>query len=115
MVSQESSGSLKRLKGKDVEKRILNKVIPRTPDSFRMDDSQGTILTYVTVGKTGNVEQVQFISSLKRFDSFVNEALWKWRFRPLMSEGEPVRFKALIPFYICWGGRISDQPIKLCS
>jgi hypothetical protein len=113
--AQNSSKEFRIITSKERQTLVLKKVIPQTPDSFRTDVSQGTITTIVNVNRAGVVEEVKFVTSMKRFEPFIRSALLNWKFKPLASNGVATPFRTIISFYVCWGGKIADEPISPCS
>jgi TonB family protein len=58
----------------------------------------GSVLVQATVDSAGEVKDVKLLHGMANFNSFAQEALKKWRFRPGTLRGKPVTSKIVIAF-----------------
>lgn len=72
---------------------VVRRVNPMYPASAQTDGVEGTVKMRVTVGTSGNVEQVVVVASSgdSRLDSAAVAAVRQWRYRPAVQNGEPRR------------------------
>jgi len=77
------------------------KVDPAYPPDVLRDRIEGTVTLYAVIGTDGRVDDIKVLESLdSRLDANAIHALYSWRFRPGMKNGEPVAIEAVvqIPF-----------------
>jgi hypothetical protein len=80
--------------------RITRQQLPRQPEP---GDDTGYF--DVIVNETGDVERVQLVSPMKRFQERMLMAAAKaWKFRPALLDGQPVRYRMRIAIIL------SDKP-----
>jgi len=81
----------------DVEPpRLRRQQLPRQPEP---GDDTGYF--DITVGENGQVEQVQLVSPINRFEERMLLAAAKaWTFKPAMRNGVPVRYRIFIPIIL---------------
>jgi len=72
---------------------LVHRVNPTYPASAQAEGVEGTVKLKVTVGTTGNVEQVTVAASSgdTRLDSAAVASVRKWKYRPAVQNGEPRR------------------------
>jgi len=65
---------------------------PEYPKSCREAKKEGIVIVRYVIGKDGRVSDVSIIhhAARKEFDESTLEAVRKWRFRPLLIDGEPM-------------------------
>jgi len=65
---------------------------PEYPKSCREAKKEGIVIVRYVIGKDGHVSDVSIIhhAARKEFDESTLEAVRKWRFRPLLIDGEPM-------------------------
>jgi len=83
-------------------KRPTKMVKPSYPESAKSAGIQGRVVTYVVIGKTGEVERVEPISGPKELWSATVDAVKQWTWEPFLFNGNPVRVrtKATINFVL---------------
>ena len=80
--------------------RITRQQLPRQPEP---GDDTGYF--DVIVNETGDVERVQLVSPMRRFQERMLMAAAKaWKFRPALLDGQPVRYRMRIAIIL------SDKP-----
>lgn len=69
---------------------VENRPYPDYPDSCINAREEGTVVVKYVIGKDGHVNDASIIQkgSRKEFDQSALEAVRKWRFRPLLVDGE---------------------------
>lgn len=78
----------------DLEKRpeLLNAVPPAYPDSLRKARVEGLVTLVFVLDEQGRVEDPRVESSThKDFEAPALEAIRKWKFKPGLKDGQPVR------------------------
>ena len=83
-------------------KKPAKVVKPSYPESAKSAGIQGRVVTYVVIGKTGEVERVEPISGPKELWSATVDAVKQWTWEPVLFNGNPVRVrtKATINFVL---------------
>ena len=74
-------------------KKPTKMVKPSYPESAKSAGIQGTVVAYVVIGKTGEVERVEPISGPKELWSATVEAVKQWTWEPFLFNGNPVRVR----------------------
>ncbi len=69
---------------------------PRYPFSARRRRIEGYVVVEFTVTETGEVEDVRVVEASPRgvFERAAISAIKRWRFKPKMREGKPIRVRA---------------------
>jgi TonB family protein len=60
--------------------------------------ASGSVVVQLTVDSSGEVKGVDFLHRMEGFNSFVSEALKKWRFQAATFNGKPITSKTVIAF-----------------
>jgi len=83
-------------------KKPTKMVKPSYPDSARSAGIHGKVVTYIIIGKTGEVERVEPISGPKELWPATVDAVKQWMWEPFLLNGNPVRArtKATINFVL---------------
>jgi len=87
---QSDNGTPVRVSREEMQALVLKKVQPQYPEAAKRDHIQGTVLLKVTIGKQGDVENLQLISGHPALASAAIEAVKQWRYKPYLQNGEPV-------------------------
>ena len=74
-------------------KKPMKMVKPSYPESAKSAGIQGQVVTFVVIGKTGEVERVEPISGPKELWSATVDAVKQWRWEPFLFNGNPVRVR----------------------
>jgi TonB family protein len=84
--------------GRDVTApTLISKVEPQYTDQARAAKYQGTVLLSTVIGPDGRATDLKVIKSLGMgLDENAIDAVQKWRFRPGMKSGVPVKVQAQI-------------------
>jgi TonB family protein len=83
--------------GRLIAPRVLYKVEPEFSDEARKAKYQGTVLLTIEVGEDGQPHKLQVLRGLGLgLDEKAIEAVSRWKFRPALRNGRPVRAAATI-------------------
>lgn len=88
------AGGLDAFSVADLEKRpeLLSAVPPAYPDSLRKARVEGLVTLMLVLDEQGRVEDPRVESSThKEFEAPALEAIRKWKFKPGLKDGQPVR------------------------
>jgi periplasmic protein TonB len=85
------------LGGSLIAPRVLYKVEPEFSDEARKAKYQGTVLLTIEVGEDGQPHKLHVLSGLGMgLDEKAIEAVSRWKFKPALRNGRPVRAAATI-------------------
>lgn len=84
----------------DIDERLIDYSLPRYPIESRRKKEQGTVTVRLLIGADGRVVETSIAESsgFERLDQAFLQAVRKWRWRPLMRDGQAVAMRALMPF-----------------
>ncbi|HEV8232156.1 MAG TPA: energy transducer TonB [Thermoanaerobaculia bacterium] len=81
-----------RVGGDVVAPKLVNRVEPEYPESARRARLEGVVITEGIVATDGCVRDIRFVKSAAReLDLSSVLALSRWRYRPALLDGRPVR------------------------
>jgi protein TonB len=72
-------------------------VSPEYPDVARAMGTSGTVVVQVLVGRDGKVADTRVLKSIPALDDAAEQAVRRWRFKPAVSEGNPVETWVSVP------------------
>ena len=75
---------------------LVHKVIPQYPALAREARIQGSVVLQASIGKNGNVENVQVLSGPPQLAQAAVEAVKQWRYKPYYLNGQPVEVQTTI-------------------
>jgi TonB family protein len=78
------------------------------PLEAREHEIQGQVWLKLTVSKTGDVENVEAISGDPILVQSAVAAAKKWKFKPFIKNGKPVKVSTKIPFDFAFGDQVKD-------
>jgi protein TonB len=84
----------------DLDRRpeAISQVAPAYPSELRKARVEGTVTLVFVLGEDGRVEDPRVESASRpEFERPALEAIRKWRFKPGMKDGEPVRTYLRLP------------------
>ena len=88
----------------DLSAQMISGKPPRYPIESRRKHEQGTVVLALTLGLDGAVETVAIAQSsgFSRLDDAARDAVRRWRWRPMIQQGQPVKVKGIveIPFVL---------------
>lgn len=84
----------------NLEERLLEYTPPRYPMESRRKKEQGTVLLRLLIGTDGRVAEISIAQScgFERLDQALLQAARKWRWQPMIRNGEPVPVRGVLPF-----------------
>ena len=85
---------------------------PHYPDEARDKGLQGQGLIKVLVGEDGKVESTEIVSGNPILARAAADAFKKWRFKPFIRSGKPVKVSTQLPFVFTYAGKIENFPEK---
>lgn len=92
------------VQGGDLSAQMLSGKPPRYPVESRRKREQGTVVLSLTLGLDGAVETIAVArsSGFSRLDDAARDAVRRWRWKPMIQQGQPVRVKGVveIPFVL---------------
>ncbi len=91
------------LTGDMISPKLLVKVEPAYPEVARLARLGGRVTVKAVIGLDGNVESAEiFASTSPLFDRAALDAVTKWRYRPALMNGRPVRvyFTVMVDFSV---------------
>jgi TonB family protein len=69
---------------------------------------QGQVLVKVYISETGDVERVEVVRGDPILANAAVSAAKKWKFKPFIQDGKPVKVATQIPFDFAFGDKIKD-------
>jgi TonB family protein len=78
--------------------RAVERIAPSYPQMARSQRVTGTVTVYVVVNEAGEVETISRTSGPALLQRAAQDAARRWRFRPTIVEGRPVRVSGFINF-----------------
>ena len=78
--------------------RAVQRIAPAYPQMARSQRVSGTVTVYLVVNERGEVETISRTSGPAMLRSAAQDAARRWRFRPTVIEGRPVRVSGYINF-----------------
>lgn len=84
----------------NLDERLIDYQLPKFPRESRIKKEQGTLVVRLLIGTDGHVVEATIAEScgFTRLDQAFLQAVKKWRWRPLMRDGQPVEMRATMPF-----------------
>jgi TonB family protein len=81
----------------EVVPEAIERQPPKYPDKARAAGAGGTVIVQALIGKDGEVRRTAIAESIPLLDQAAVQAVERWRFRPAMSNGEPVAVWVAVP------------------
>jgi protein TonB len=75
---------------------IRKNVAPEYPETARQEHIQGTVVLQATIGKEGDVENLQVINGPSMLVAASIEAVKQWKYKPYLLSGEPVEVETQV-------------------
>jgi len=93
-TAQQSTAASKperiRLGGKVAVANLIHKVDPVYPPIAKTAQVSGTVVLHVIIGKDGGVQEIQVVSGPPLLIRAATDAVWQWRYKPTLLNGQPV-------------------------
>lgn len=88
----------KKVSQAEVMSAAVTKVQPQYPELARQLNISGTVEIEVLVAESGAVESATPVSGNPVLTKPASEALKKWKFKPFLQDGAPVKAQSVIKF-----------------
>lgn len=96
-ASQQAEGAKQvRVSADEMNKFVLKKLPPSYPEAAKKAGIQGKVLLNATIGKEGDVENLQIVSGHPQLVTAAIDAVKQWKYRPYLQDGVPVEVKTEI-------------------
>jgi TonB family protein len=79
-----------------MEAYLVASRVPAYPEAAKADGIQGSVEMQVIVAKDGTVKRVHVIQGDSRLRVAAAEAVYRWKYRPYLVDGEPVEVATTI-------------------
>jgi len=76
--------------------RMTRRVEPIYPQLAVMAHMEGTVRLHAIIARDGTVSELELLEGSPIFAKAALEAVWQWRYRPTMLNGEPVEVETYI-------------------
>ena len=94
--------------GDCTELQVLRMEKVRYPDEARRKGIQGQVTVRVDVSETGKVEKVQPLSGDPTLIPAALASVKKWKYKPFIRNGKPVKVSTLLPLDFAFGQNVQD-------
>lgn len=82
------------------------------PIEAEANQLQGEVVVKFSVSETGDVEQVEIVSGDPVLAKAAVDAARKWKFKPFIKDGRPVKASTKIPFDFAFKDKVTDVKLK---
>jgi TonB family protein len=82
------------------------------PLGAEKDELQGEVVIKFVVSETGDVERAEVVSGNPVLAGAALDAAKKWKFKPFIRGGKPVKAATQIPFDFAFANKVTDVKIK---
>lgn len=76
---------------KEMSRMVVKKVQPVYPEAAKKAGIQGEVKLKATIGKNGDVENLEIVSGHPQLAPAAIEAVKQWKYRPYVKNGQPVQ------------------------
>ena len=90
MVEDSGQAEPDHVSQKEMQGMVVKKVAPEYPEAAKKAGIQGEVKLRATIGKTGDVENLQVVSGHPQLAPAAIEAVKQWKYRPYMKNGHAV-------------------------
>jgi TonB family protein len=73
-----------------MEAKLVASRVPAYPDSAKIQGVEGSVVMQAIISRDGTVKRVHVIQGDSRLRNAATEAVYKWRYRSYLLNGEPV-------------------------
>jgi TonB family protein len=73
-----------------MESRLVDSRVPAYPDSAKLAGVEGSVIMQAIISRNGTVRRVHVIQGDSRLRGPAVDAVYKWRYRPYLLDGQPV-------------------------
>jgi protein TonB len=85
-----------RVGGGVASANLIHQVKPVYPKDAKKQHITGTVLLHAIIGKDGTIENLEYVSGPPELTPSAMEAVKKWRYKPMLFNGDPVRVDTAI-------------------
>lgn len=72
---------------------------------------QGQVMLKIVISETGDVESAEAISGDPLLTDAAVDAVKKWKFKPFIKNGRPVKVSTKVPMNFAFSGQVEDTPV----
>jgi TonB family protein len=87
---------------------VISAPKPSYPMEAREKSLQGKVWIHLLISETGDVENEDIISGQPDLARAALEAMKKWKFKPYIRNGKPVKVSTKMPFDFAFQNKVSD-------
>ncbi len=73
-----------------MDSHLVDSRVPAYPDSAKVAGVEGSVIMQAIISRDGRVKRIHVIQGDSRLRGPAADAVYKWRYRPYMIEGQPV-------------------------
>ena len=73
-----------------MESRLVDSRVPAYPDSAKLAGVEGSVVMQAIISRDGRVKRLHVIEGDSRLRGPAVDAVYKWRYRPYLLDGQPV-------------------------
>jgi TonB family protein len=73
-----------------MEARLVDSRVPAYPDNAKIQGVEGSVVMQVIISRDGTMKRVHVLQGDSRLRNAATEAVYKWRYRPYLLNGQPV-------------------------
>jgi TonB family protein len=73
-----------------MESRLVDSRVPAYPDSAKLAGVEGSVIMQAIISRNGTVKRVHVLQGDSRLRGPATDAVYKWRYRPYLLDGQPV-------------------------
>jgi TonB family protein len=82
------------------------------PYEAREQKLQGEVIVKILVSETGDVETAEAVSGDPIFGKAAMDAVRKWKFKPFIKDGKPVKVSTKLPFDFAFNDKIMENGVS---
>src|SRR5437879_2689450 len=96
--------------GDSTELIVIKAPKPFYPLEAKSKGAQGKVWLQLVISQTGDVESADILSGDPDLARAAQEAMKKWKFKPYIRNGKPVKVNTKMPFDFAFKNKITDAP-----
>ena len=85
--------------------KVLLQVKPAYPQIAKLAGVQGTVVLHAIVSRDGSIQSLQVVSGHPMLTEAAKQAVWQWRYKPTLLNGEAVEVETSINVNFRLGGQ----------
>jgi TonB family protein len=98
-----------RIEEKVLAASLVRQVTPVYPAIAKNAHVEGTVVLHALIGTDGAVQDLQYVSGPPLLMRAALDAVWQWKYKPTLINGEPVRIDTTISVVFTLGGAKHDN------